>query len=187
MSRVTRSTKTEILERCFRPEAAKFPLGTHLKVRIKDVDVKAYGNTAVALYKREGHLVFNEEPVVKTFNCTEVLVKHGGRWQSVMHTETVIPGQIVGTKIDPKVYDDYVGKYRLTPSRVYTATRAGNKLLWGSDHTELVPESENTFFRTGHFPDVLYRLIFVRNDEGHVTHIRLREFPGVEYSAIKIQ
>ena len=39
-------------------------------------------------------MVFNEDPVVKTFNSTEVLLKRDGRWQSVMHTETVIPGEI---------------------------------------------------------------------------------------------
>jgi hypothetical protein len=163
-------------------------LESQLKLQIKDVDIKVYGDTALAHYKHESRMVFNEEPVVKTFNSTEVLLKRDGRWQSVMHTETVIPSEIIfrPRNINPKIYDDYVGKYRLTPTVVYTVTREGDKLLWGRAHTELVPESETTFLSTGHFPDVLYRVIFVRSDEGRVTHIRVREFPGVEYSAIKI-
>jgi hypothetical protein len=84
------------------------------KLRIYDVDVKLYGDTAVVHYKSQVRIVFNEEPAVKTFNSTEVLVQRDGRWQSVMHTETVIPGEVAGIKINPKVYDDYV---REVPSR----------------------------------------------------------------------
>jgi hypothetical protein len=42
-----------------------------------------------------------------------------------MHTETVIPGDIVGMKIGPEVYDDYVGKYRLTSAIIYTVPACG--------------------------------------------------------------
>ena len=138
----------------------------------------------------------NGEPVVKTFNATEVLAKRDGRWQSVMHTETVMPGEIVAAKINPKMLDDYVGRYRLTPTIFYSVRREGDKLLWESDHSELVPESETTFLKKNGAADgranrdperLVSRMIFVRDDQGHVTHIRIREYPGVEYSATKIE
>jgi hypothetical protein len=187
------TTKADILQKCCRPEKARvvknFALETQLSSRIEDLDVKVYGATAVANYKNQARIVFNEEAVVKTFNSTEVLVKRAGRWQSLMHTETVIPGEPEWTfKINPKVYDEYVGKYRLTANYLYTVTRAGDKLFWESDQTELIPESDTTFLKKGAAPpDGLYRTIFVRNDEGRVTHVRIREYPGVEYSAIKIE
>src|SRR5688572_4716408 len=86
-------TKREVLQKCCSAEAAEFlnklVVETQLKVDMKDVNVTIYGDTAVAHYRNEARLVLNGEPVVKTFNATEVLVKRDGRWQSVMHTETV--------------------------------------------------------------------------------------------------
>jgi hypothetical protein len=192
-------TKREVLQKCCSAEAAEFlnklVVETQLKVDIKDVNVTIYGDTAVAHYRNEARLVLNGELVVKTFNATEVLAKRDGRWKSVMHTETVIPGEIVAAKINPKMLDDYVGKYRLTPTIVYSVRREGDKLLWESDRSELVPESETTFLKKNGAADVrinqdperlVSRMIFVRDDQGHVTHIRIREYPGVEYSATKI-
>jgi hypothetical protein len=193
-------TKREVLQKCCSPEAAAFlnklVVETQLKVNIKDVNITTYGDTAIARYRNEVRLVLNGEPVVKTFNATEVLAKRDGRWQSLMHTETVIPGDIVAAKINPKIFDDYVGKYQLTPTIFYTVRREGDKLLWESDHSELVPESETTFLKKNGAADVranrdperlVSRIIFVRDDQGHVTHIRIREYPGVEYSATKLE
>jgi hypothetical protein len=48
---------------------------------------------------------------------------------------------------------------------------------------ELVPENENTFVIKGD----QYRVIFLRDNTGEVTQMKLREFPGVEYPAIKVK
>ena|SRR5689334_22180920 len=100
-----------------------FAAESQLKIRIYDLDVKLFGDTAVAHYKNEERIIFNEEPVVKTFNSTEVLVQRDGRWQSVMHTETVIPGEVAGIKINPNVYDDYVGKYCFSYRQIIDGSR----------------------------------------------------------------
>ena len=49
---------------------------------------------------------------------------------------------------------------------------------------ELVPENENTFVQNG---GLFYRISFISNDKGQVAHLRMKEFPGVEYNAIKIK
>ena len=56
----------------------------------------------------------------------------------------------------------------------------------------MVPENENTFLfrrrpKIKVDMNISYRIIFVRGENGRVTHLRMREFPGVEYSAIKIK
>jgi hypothetical protein len=48
---------------------------------------------------------------------------------------------------------------------------------------ELMPETDTTFVLKGG----LYRVLFARNEKGGVTHLRIREFPGVEYNAIRLK
>lgn len=154
---------------------------------IEEVRVEPHDDTMVVNYRLVYHLVLNEEAVVKQFRCNEVFIKRDGRWQSVLHTETVIPGDPAAVKIDTKAYDDYIGEYRLTSQRIYTITRENDKLFFqasGAPKVELVPENDNTFIQKS---GLFYRFIFVRGDKGQITHLRLREFPGVEYSAIKIK
>lgn len=172
--------------------ALKTVAETKLTVAIEDVRVQTYGEVATVNYLKNSRLVFNAEPVAKLFRCTETFIKRDGRWQSVLHTETVVPGEPAAAKVEVKAFDDYVGQYRLTPTIIYTVTREGDKLLWGRSKQELVPESENTFVfrrRPNRKVDLntSYRVIFARDDRGRVTHLRMREFPGVEYSAIKIK
>ncbi len=188
-------TKAEVMENRT-PEgtaaAVKTVAETQLTVAIEDVRVQTYGETATVNYLKNSRLVFNGEAVVKLFRCTETFIRRDGRWQSVLHTEAVIPGEPAAAKVEAKAFGDYVGEYRLTPSVVYTVSREGDKLYWGRGKQELVPESENTFIfrrRTNRKVDLntSYRVIFVRDDKGRVTHLRMREFPGVEYSAVKIK
>lgn len=165
---------------------------TQLAVSIDDVRVQVHGQTAAVTYLKNSRLVFNGEPVSKVFRCTETFVRHDGRWQSVLHTETVVPGEPVAASVAVNTLDDYVGEYRLTPSVVYSVAREGGRLLWGRSRQELVPENETTFIfkrRPNRSVDLntSYRVIFVRDARGRVTHLRMREFPGVEYSAVKIK
>lgn len=167
-------------------------LGTNAQVTIRDVDARVIGDTAAVVYVADMRITFNDETVTKLFRATDTFIRRGGKWQSLLHTETVMPGELKAAVVDTKRFDDYVGKYRLTPSVVYTVTRDGDTLQWGTKKRELVPESEATFgFRrqSDRSTDLntMYRVVFVRNGEGKVTHLRMIEFPGVAYDAIKIE
>jgi hypothetical protein len=153
---------------------------------VEDVTAEFHGTFAVVQYRRDMRMVFNDEPVLKQFRCTEVFKRESGNWQSVAYHETVMPGEIVPARVDPKVYDDYVGRYQLFAGYVYTITRSGDRLMFNSElagERELMPETDTTFVLKGG----LYRVLFARNDKGGVTHLRLREFPGVEYNAIRLK
>ncbi|MGI8811546.1 MAG: DUF3471 domain-containing protein [Pyrinomonadaceae bacterium] len=156
----------------------------NLKEKVEDVRVALYNDTAVVNSRWLMSLTINGEAVFKQFRYTHVFVRRENRWLLVAKHETVIPLDPIPAKIDFKVYDDYVGVYQLNSKHAYTVTREGDKLILGKTKKhELVPENENTFVQKGD----QYRIIFVRDAQGKVSHLRWREFPGVEYNAIKIK
>lgn len=155
-----------------------------LSERVLDVHADLYGNAAVVRSRLVMTLVLNGEPVSKQLRDTHVFVRDRGGWRLVSMQETAIPLDPIPVPSNHKLYDEYVGHYRLLSTRTYTITRDGDRLFWGNAvKRELVPESDNTFVIKGD----QYRVIFLRDAGGAVTHLRLREFPGVEYSAIRIR
>jgi hypothetical protein len=181
---VRRLTKAEVMAALpgFLPQ---MPPEVGLTRTVDDVAVQLHGEVAVVQYVLESRMVFNQEPVLKRFRNTEVFRRGSGAWQTVAYHETVIPGVIVPARIDPDIYDDYVGQYRLFTDYAYTVSRAGDSLLFRSPAAgvmELMPETGSTFVLRGS----LYRVLFVRDEGGVVTHLRLREFPGVEYNALRM-
>ena len=85
-----------------------------------------------------------------------------------------IPGLIperTAAKLDPKVFDAYVGQYQPNPSTALSVTREGNKLMvkqGSAEKRELVPESESSFFMP---ENRLVTYSFVKDEKGQVTHL----------------
>ena len=78
------------------------------------------------------------------------------------------------SNVDPKIYDDLVGRYELGPNFVITVTRQGDRLLTqatGQPQVEVFPESEKDFF----LRVVDAQITFVRNKDGAVTHLILHQ------------
>ncbi|HXG69003.1 MAG TPA: serine hydrolase [Gemmatimonadaceae bacterium] len=60
-----------------------------------------------------------------------------------------LPAPRIVAKVDPAIYDQYVGKYELSPTSIMTVTREGNSLMaqpTGQPKIEVFPESETKFF-----------------------------------------
>lgn len=84
-----------------------------------------------------------------------------------------------------KSYGDYVGEYELIPQVILKVTLIGDKLMWGRKNpVELIPEDEHTFVYNGR---AYYHVRFELDNKGKVSHLRIIEFPGVEYSATKVK
>ena len=69
-------------------------------------------------------------------------------------------------KVDPSIYDQYVGKYELRPDFIMTVTREGNSLITqatGQPTIEIFPESETRFF-----PKVMDATIVFEKDAASV-------------------
>ncbi len=85
-----------------------------------------------------------------------------------------VPAPRTIAKVDPALYDQYVGKYELTPTFIMTVTREGNSLFTqatGQQKLEVFPESETTFF-----PKVIEALItFEKDASGKVVALVLRQ------------
>ena len=84
------------------------------------------------------------------------------------------PAFRTAVEVDPAVYDDYVGRYRLAENVVFTVTRQGDRLfvqLTGQPRFEVFPESETRYF----YRVVDAQITFGRSDDGAVDHLVLHQ------------
>jgi CubicO group peptidase (beta-lactamase class C family) len=94
------------------------------------------------------------------------------------------PRARVVAKVDPKIYDSYVGKYELRPNFILTVRRDGDRLITqatGQPEFEIFPESETRFF----VKVFEAQITFVKDDTGKVTQAILNQ--GGERVAKKIE
>ena len=94
------------------------------------------------------------------------------------------PRERVITKIDPSIYDAYVGEYELAPGLILTVTKEGDKLFSqspGQPRSEMLPESETTFF----LRDIDAQFTFVR-EGGQIVRVVIRR-GSREFQARKIK
>jgi|GEM_PF-2770212 len=76
-------------------------------------------------------------------------------------------------KLDPAIYDQYVGVYELQPGETFTVTKENDKLfvqLTGNPKAEIFPESEVKFFIKVIDGDIE----FVKDEQGKVFKIKFR-------------
>lgn len=88
------------------------------------------------------------------------------------------------TKVDPKLYDAYVGEYQLAPTFIIAVRRDGDRLMaqaTGQPAFEIFPESETKFF----LKVVEAKITFVKDASGKVTHLILHQ--GGDQKASKIK
>jgi hypothetical protein len=95
-----------------------------------------------------------------------------------------LPRERIVAKVDPKIYDSYVGQYELGPNFIITVTREGDSLMTqatGQPKIELFPESEAKFF----LKIVDAQITFVKDEKGQVTDLILHQ--GGDQKAKKIK
>lgn len=84
------------------------------------------------------------------------------------------PAERAVAKVDPALYDAYVGEYELGPGFVLTVTREGDRLMTqatGQAKVEVFPSSETEFF----LKVVDAQLTFVRGADGRVDQLILHQ------------
>ena len=161
-------------------------IAAHPSGIVHSLQVQRYGDTAVATYALDARLTFNRETILKPFRVTEVFHRSGGKWRSVARHESVRPLRPNWrAEVAEDVLDDYVGTYVLLPTVDYEITLKDGRLYWGAPEqgVELHPESDATF-ATGE-EGMGYRMIFLRESDGRVRGVRIREFSGTEYTAVR--
>ncbi len=83
----------------------------------------------------------------------------------------LIPERVVA-RIDPKVFDAYLGQYQVSPTVVMTMMREGDKLMMqrgaAPEKQELAPESESRFFIK---EDRRPTYSFIKDERGQVAYL----------------
>ena len=152
----------------------------------EDVRVRIYGDAAIVT----GRIVVktqlpDQAEIGFQTRFTDTFVKRQARWQVAARHYSRLPPQRTAVKLDPKAYDEYVGKYELAPNFVVTVTREGDKLMsqaTGQQKFELLPESEIGFF----IRDFSALFIFMRDRNGDVSRmITLQDGRVIEAKRIK--
>ena len=95
------------------------------------------------------------------------------------------PARHTLAKIDPTIFDNYVGDYQLTPGFILTFTRNGDHFFahpTGQTPVEVFPESDHQFFAT----DIDIQITFVTDSTGRATEMILHQ-GGQDHHAPRIQ
>ena len=147
------------------------PAGIKVSLTNEDVRVRVYGDTAIVTGRilqkaeRAGQDSFGFQS-----RFTDTFLKRQGRWQVVARHYSRIPMERIAIKVDPKIYDGYVGEYEIAPNVVFHVSKEGDKLMsqtTGQPKAELLPESETGFFIKG----IPAQFIFVRDETGQVARM----------------
>jgi CubicO group peptidase (beta-lactamase class C family) len=91
--------------------------------------------------------------------------------------EDFVPQPVETVTVDPKILDDFVGRFQVNPDRVLTITRDGSKLYaqpTQSPKIELFPTSETIFIRV----DENVKYTFLRSEDGKVGSVKIRFVGG---------
>ena len=105
------------------------------------------------------------------YHGTDTWLRKGGRWRLIASQMLVRLADPIPATVDPRSFDDYVGKYEISPTMTMQVTREGDKLFAernGRPKQELLPETETVFFTPG-APRT--RKIFARDGSGKVVKI----------------
>jgi ketosteroid isomerase-like protein len=125
----------------------------HGHPRETEIVVHPYGDAAVATYHQSVIEDAFGSTVHSELEVTETYVREKGRWLLAAQQATPIPwANHPPTKVDPARYDEYVGNYQITPDRIMTVTREGDRLYekWPNESkVEDVPLSETAFIQKG--------------------------------------
>ena len=96
-----------------------------------------------------------------------------------------LPKERKAIKVDPKIYDAYVGQYEFSPEFIAMITKENNSLFiqaTGQPKFEIFPESKDKFFLKAFDAQIS----FIMNDKGEVTQLILHQ-DGKDMPAKKIK
>ena len=116
---------------------------------------------------------------------TTIFVKKNGRWQIAQVQSTNVPPARKTVTLDPKILQQYVGKYEQAPG-VFTLITFENDTLRAKGATRpqipILPLSDTLFY----VKDNVGEFTFYKNDKNEVTHYILR-VNGREIKGTKVE
>jgi hypothetical protein len=140
---------------------------------IEDFKVSGSADAAVVTYRVVEHVEIGPQKSGGEYLYSDTFFKKDGRWQVYLSKVTRLEPERLVAKVDPAIYDAYVGRYSLAPNLIFTITRKGDKLMGKApDGTkvELLPENETTFFVKGRPGETT----FVKDANGRVIYMIIK-------------
>lgn len=161
-------TKADLVKNYRRP-----PAEAKITREIEDYKVRATNDSAIVSYHLIERVEIGGKKTGGEYLYTDTFVRRDNRWQLLASHATRLEPERKVAKVNPEVYNAYIGQYAMAPSLIFTVTREGDKLIGQApdgSKVELLPENETTFFIRG--SSVL--TIFVKDEKGQVTHMIFR-------------
>lgn len=147
------------------------PNPTGVTLTNEDVQIRIYGETAVVTGRIVSKVQSGGQSSINfQSRFTDTFLKRQGRWQIVARHYSRLPPEHTAIKLDPKIYDDYVGQYELAPGVVFNVTKENDKLMGqvtGQPKFELLPESQIGFF----LKEATAQFVFHRDEKGRVAQL----------------
>jgi CubicO group peptidase (beta-lactamase class C family) len=108
--------------------------------------------------------------------ASELILHQGGRDMHAKRLEGAVPlpKERKEAKVDPKIFDGYVGQYQLAPNFILTITREGDGLFaqaTGQPKVQIFPEGEREFF----YKVVDAQISFQTDSSGRATRLTLHQ------------
>jgi CubicO group peptidase (beta-lactamase class C family) len=108
--------------------------------------------------------------------ASELILHQGGRDMHAKRIEGAVPlpKEHKEVKVDPKIFDGYLGQYQLAPNFILTITREGDGLFaqaTGQPQVQIFPESEREFF----YKVVDAQITFYTDSSGRATSLTLHQ------------
>ncbi len=150
--------------------------GYHDVFSFENVEVRRDGDTAVMSYVIDEYEFWdNHKYIVPKLRKTDTYILRSGRWLLLASQETFVPAPYKAIASTPRLYQDYVGHYRLMRSLEFTVSLRKGTLWLREDgksiEKALRPMSPTTFFSDGESA----QYIFVRSADGRIDHFLIRD------------
>ena len=177
-------TKREKVLSDFNP----LPASSNASLTYSDYMFEQAGDVVILNAKGTFKADVNGTPINEVFRVTHVWKKDSGGWHLLAEQATDIPVAPPVAKVDPTVYDAYVGEYDFSSDIRVFLTRDGNRLMFRGvnekEATELLPVDDHTFFLKA---DPRGRVVFERDAQGKVIGITSSSGDGQQWTAKKVK
>lgn len=150
------------------PELEPLPQSISLELGIAEPSARGLGDTAILTYlTREIEVIWGQTLHVDYRNLM-VFRRHEDTWRLEAWQYVEVPKDGTPVRVDPAVYDRFVGTYEAAAGVRYVVARRDDRLYGqrvGRAEVELVPEGETVFYT----PQSEFRKLFVADANGRVT------------------
>jgi hypothetical protein len=133
-------------------EVRGLPAGYVGNLRMVDPHARILNEVGIVSYDVAETLDLHGQRINTRFHTTDVYQRIGGRWQLVASQTMVLPSELARVAVDPAVFDDYVGTYRLTTQVTMRVWREGDRLFaqrGDREREEMTPIGDDRFVRAG--------------------------------------